>query len=106
MIYLVQNISAKNRKISYNVGLYMVIITCDMIISWEIGQLILTNLFTFKRRFQQEIGKAKFAQVTLGLILNRLSACLVVNLITVYTYGFLFNCTTVGQASDPMMTLT
>ena len=29
-------------------------------------------------------------------------ACLVVNPITVYSYGFLFNCTTVGQASDSM----
>ena len=30
------------------------------------------------------------------------SACLVVNPITVYDYGFLFNCTAVGQASDLM----
>ena len=30
----------------------------------------------------------------------RQSACLVVNPITVYSYGFLFNCTTVGQALD------
>ena len=35
----------------------------------------------------------------------RQSACLVVNPITVYSYGFLFNCTTVGQASDSMMDL-
>ena len=28
------------------------------------------------------------------------SACLVVNPIIVYSYGFLFNCTTLGQASD------
>ena len=27
-------------------------------------------------------------------------SCLVVRPITVYSYGFLFNCTTVGQASD------
>ena len=33
-------------------------------------------------------------------------ACLVVNPITVQSYGFLFNCTTVGQASDSMMALT
>ena len=26
--------------------------------------------------------------------------------ITVYSYGFLFNCTTVGQASESMTTLT
>ena len=31
---------------------------------------------------------------------------LVLNPITVYSYGFLFNCTTVGQASDSMTALT
>ena len=36
----------------------------------------------------------------------RQSACLAIKQITVYSYGFLFNCTTVGQASDRMMTLT
>ena len=35
----------------------------------------------------------------------RQSACLVLNPITVYSYGFLFNCTTVGQASDSMTAL-
>ena len=31
---------------------------------------------------------------------------LFLNPITVYSYGFLFNCTTVGQASDSMTALT
>ena len=35
----------------------------------------------------------------------RHSACLVLNPITVYSYGFLFNCTTVGQTSDSMAAL-
>ena len=35
-----------------------------------------------------------------------LSACLVLNPITVYSYGFLFNCSSVGQASDSMTALT
>ena len=34
------------------------------------------------------------------------SACLVLNPIMVYSYGFLFNCTTVGPASDSMTALT
>ena len=34
------------------------------------------------------------------------SAFLVVNPITIDSYGFLFNCTTVGQASDLMTALT
>ena len=33
------------------------------------------------------------------------SAYLVVNPIRVYSYGLLFNCTTLGQASDSMMAL-
>ena len=33
------------------------------------------------------------------------SAWLVVNPITVYSYGFLFNCVTAGQASSSMMAL-
>ena len=36
----------------------------------------------------------------------RQSACLVVNLITVDSYGFLLNCTAVGQASDLITSLT
>ena len=36
----------------------------------------------------------------------RQSASLVLNPITIYSYGFLFNCTTEGQASDTMTALT
>ena len=32
--------------------------------------------------------------------IKRQSSCLIENPITVYSYGFLFNCTMVGQASD------
>ena len=35
----------------------------------------------------------------------RQSACLVLNPITVYNYGFFFNCTPVGKASDSMTAL-
>ena len=34
------------------------------------------------------------------------SACLLVNPITVDSYGFLFNITTIGQTSDSMTVLT
>ena len=40
------------------------------------------------------------------MVIMRQSACLVVNTLTVYSYGFLFKCTTVGQASDSMPALT
>ena len=43
--------------------------------------------------------------VGFNMNITRQSACLVVNPITVYNYGFLFNCTMVGKASDSMTTL-
>ena len=47
-----------------------------------------------------------YIRVGYNLDIIRQSACLVLNPITVYSYGFLFNCTTVGQASDSMTALT
>ena len=46
--------------------------------------------------------------IKVGYILDVMgqSACLVLNPITIYSYGFLFNSTTVGQASDSMTALT
>ena len=48
----------------------------------------------------------RYKRVGYNLDIMRQSACLVVNPITVYSYGFLFNCTTVGRASDSMTALT
>ena len=57
--------------------------------------------------------KTQFKKIVKGYIrfgynldIMRQSACLVLNPITVYNCGFLFNCTTVGQASDSMTALT
>ena len=44
----------------------------------------------------------RYIKVGYNLDVMRQSACLVLNPITVYSYGFPFNCTTVGQASDSM----
>ena len=68
-------------------------------------------------KFKRIIGKPNFSdqfkkivkryiRVGYNLDIMRQSACLVLNPITVYSYGFLFNCTTVGQASDSMTALT
>ena len=68
-------------------------------------------------KFKRIVGKPNFSDqfkkiikryIRLGYNLDimRQSACLVLNPITVYSYGFLFNCTTVGQASDSMTALT
>ena len=68
-------------------------------------------------KFKQIVGKSYFSdqfkkvvkryiRVGYNLDIMRQSACLVLNPITVYSYGFLFNCTTVGQASDFMTALT
>ena len=64
-------------------------------------------------KFKRIVGKSNFSdqfkkivkryiRVGYSLDIMRQSACLVLNQITVYSYGFLFNCTTVGQASDSM----
>ena len=70
-------------------------------------------VYKFKRNF----GKPNFSdqfkkiikryiKVGYNLDVMRQSACLVLNPITVYSFDFLFNCMTVGQASDAMMALT
>ena len=41
----------------------------------------------------------RYIKVGYNLDVMRQSACLVLNLITICSYGFLFNCTTVGQTS-------
>ena len=48
----------------------------------------------------------RYIRVGYNLDIMRQSACLVLNPITVYSYGFLFNCTTVGHALDSMTALT
>ena len=68
-------------------------------------------------KFKRIVGKPNFSdqfkkivkryiRVGYNLDIMRQSACLILNPITVYSYGFLFNCTTVGQASDSMTALT
>ena len=68
-------------------------------------------------KFKRIVGKPNFSdqfkkivkryiRVGYDLDIMRQSACLVLNPITFYSYGFLFNCTTVGQASDSMTALT
>ena len=48
----------------------------------------------------------RYIKVGYNLDAMRQYACLVLNPIMVYSYSFLFNCTTVGQASDSMTALT
>ena len=68
-------------------------------------------------KFKQIVGKPNFSDQFKKIIKHyvkvgynfdgmRQSACLVLNPITVYSYGFLFNYTTVGQALDSMTALT
>ena len=68
-------------------------------------------------KFKRIVGKPNFSdqmkkivkryiRVGYNLDIMRQSACLVLNPITVYSYDFLFYCTTVGQASDSMTALT
>ena len=66
-------------------------------------------------KFKRIVGKSNFSDqlkkivkryVGYNVDIMRQSACLVLNPITVNSYGFLFNCTTVGQASDSITALT
>ena len=97
----------------------------ELIVKYNIGlktllqQGILEPLFygNLVYKFKRIVGKPNFSdqfkkivkryiKVGYDLDVTRRSACLILNPITVYSYGFLFNCTTVGQASDYMTALT
>ena len=69
-------------------------------------------VYKFKRivrkpNFNDQFKKIIKHYIKVGYNLNvmRQSACLVLNPITVYSYGFLFHCTRVCQASGSMMAL-
>ena len=64
--------------------------------------------FVGKPNFSDQFKKIvnRYIRVGYNLAIMRQSACLVLNPITVYSYGFLFNCTAVGQASDSMTAMT
>ena len=92
--------------VKYNIGLKTLL---------QQGILIFYGDLVYK--FKRIVGKPNFSdqfkkivkryiRVGYNLDIMRQSACLVLNPITVYSYGFLFNCTTVGQASDSMTPLT
>ena len=57
----------------------------------------------FSDQFKKNIKR--YIKVGYNLFVMRQSACLVLNPVMVYSCVFLFNCTTVGQASDSMTAL-
>ena len=74
-------------------------------------------LWWFSYKFKRIVGKPNFSDqlkkkvkryIRVKYILDIMlqSPCLVLNPIMVYSYGFLFNWTAVGQASDSMTALT
>ena len=70
-------------------------------------------VYKFKRIVGKPIFSDQFKKIVkryirVGYTLDIMQqyVCLVLNPITVYSYGFLFNCTTEGQASDSMTALT
>ena len=94
--------------VKYNIGL-------KTLLQQGISEPIFYGDLVYK--FKRNIGKPNFSdqfkkivkryiRVRYNLDIMRQSACLVLNPITVYSYGFLFNCTMVGQASDSMTALT
>ena len=94
--------------VKYNIGL-------KTLLQQGISEPIFYGDLVYK--FKRIVGKPNFCdqfkkfikryiKVGYNLDFMRQFACLVLNSITVYSYGFLFNCTTVGQASDSMTALT
>ena len=94
--------------VKYNIGL-------KTLLQQGISEPIFYGDLVYK--FKQIVGKPNFSdqfkkivkryvRVGYNLDIMRQSACLVLNPITVYSYGFFYNCTTVGQASDSIMALT
>ena len=94
--------------VKYNIGL-------KTLLQQGISEPIFYGDLVYK--FKRIVGKSNFSvqfeniikrykRVGYNLDIMRQSACLVLNPIMVYRYGFLFNCTTVGQASDSMTALT
>ena len=95
--------------VKYNIGL-------KTLLQQGISEPILYGDGVLVYKFKRIVGKPYFSdqfkkivkryiRVGCNLDIMRQSACLVLNPITVYSYGFLFNCTTVGQASDSMTAL-
>ena len=97
----------------------------ELIVKYNIGFKTLLQQGIYKPifygdlvyKFKRIVGKPNFSDqfkkiikryIKVGYNLDVMpsSACLVFNPITVYSYGFLFNCMTVGQASDSMTALT
>ena len=94
--------------VKYNIGL-------KTLLQQGISEPIFYNdlVYKFKRivrkpNFSDQFKKIVKRNIRVGYNLDimRQSACLVLNPIPVCGYGFLFNCTTVGQASDSMTALT
>ena len=94
--------------VKYNIGL-------KTLLQQGISEPIFYGDLVYK--FKRIVGKPNFSdqfkkivkryiRVRYNLDIMRQSACLVLNPITVYSYDFLLNCTTQGQASDSMTALT
>ena len=93
----------KNRKVKKTLlqqGISEPIFYDDLVYNFKriVGQPNFSDQF-------KKISK-RYKKVEYNLDIMRQSARLVVNQIAVYSYGFLFNCTTVGQASDLITALT
>ena len=94
--------------VKYNIGL-------KTLLQQGISEPIFYGDLVYK--FKRIVGKLNFSdqfkkivkryiRVGYNLDIMRQSACLVLNPMMVYSYDFLFNCTTVVQASDSMTALT
>ena len=110
-IYL--NMNTSHKEILNIFKLYLPPINSPLFFSFTKNIFYGDLVYKFKRivgkpNFSDQFKKIvkRYIRVGYNLDIMRQSACLVLNPIMVYSYGFLFNCTTVGQASDSMTALT
>ena len=94
--------------VKYNIGLKLFCNKAYQNLYLMVIKSINSNEFKGNPNFSDQFKKMvkRYIRVRYNLDIMQQSACLVLNPITVYSYGFLFNCTTVGQASDSMTALT
>ena len=88
--------------------LYISIFLITKILQQGILKLVCYSVLVYKFKKNRWMAHSKRQSLVINkgaMDIMRQSAYLVVNPITVYSYGFHFNCMTVDQASDSMTTL-
>ena len=82
-------------------GISMTVFYGDLV--YKLNKLLESLLYIVIVVSNSKYNKKRYKKVGYNMGIMRQSACLVVNPITVYSYGIFFNCMAVSQASGSMM---